>query len=436
MKIRWLLFLGAMLSHPLSAAEDLLSIHQTALERDPAFRAAAAARRAVDETKIQARAGLLPRLDLNADINRSRQDVTSASIPSAVGESTDTNKSYSLSLNQPLFRYQNYVVNRQADARIVQAEAQFQDARQALALRVAQAYFDVLAARDNLAFARAEKEAIARQLEQTRQRFEVGLIAITDVHESQAAYDTTVAAEITAENSLNIAMEILREITGQPVSEIKALSAEIPLLTPDPADARQWVERALEQNLQLAAREQSVDIARQEIGSARAGHYPNVDLYARYSHSDSGGGLSIESDTTTFGVQMSMNLFQGNAINAGVREARHLLTQTEEGYEQQRRAVERGTRSAYLDTIASISQVKALQQALVSTQSALEASEAGLEVGTRTTVDVLAARRELFRAQSNLAQARYGYLINTLRLKEAAGMLGEQDLAQINQWLK
>lgn len=436
MKLRWLLFLGAMVSHPLSAAEDLLSILQTAEARDPAFRAAQAARLAVGETRIQARAGLLPRLDLGADINRSKQDVTSASLPSMLGETTDTNKSYSLSLSQPLFRYQNYVAYRQADARVLQAEAQFQNARQALVLRVAQAYFDVLAARDNLAFARAEKDAIARQLEQTKQRFEVGLIAITDVHESQAAFDTTLASEISAENRLNNALEGLREITGQAAGEIKTLGAEIPLLGPDPADAQQWVERALENNLQLAALAQTVDVARRDIDAARAGHYPNVDLYARYSRSDSGGGLDIESDTTTFGVQMNMNLFQGNAVSAGVREARHLLTQTEEGYEQQRRAVERGTRSAYLDTLASISQVKALQQALVSTRSALEASEAGLEVGTRTTVDVLAARREQFRALSNLAQARYGYLVNTLRLKEAAGMLGAQDLAQINQWLK
>lgn len=420
------------------AAEDLVSAYQQAHRSDPQFRSAEAARLAAREVKTQARAGFLPEINLGATASKSEGESTVKSTGATIDSDTSS-IGYSLSLTQPLYRRNTYVNNKIADAQITQSEADYQNARQSLILRVSNAYFGVLAAQDNLAFARAEKEAIARQLDQTKQRYEVGLIAITDVHESQSAYDSAVAAEIVAENRLNNAREVLREITAANIAELASLKAETPLVTPDPADIEVWVTRALEQNLQLASLQQQVAVARQTVESARSGHYPTLDLTAQHRYFDeqkfTGNTLEDVTDTT-LSLQLNVPLYQGGATSSRVRQTRHQLTQAQEGYEQQRRLIERTTRSAYLDVVAGISRVKALQQALVSSQSALEASEAGLEVGTRTTVDVLAARRELFRAQSNLAQARYDYILGTLRLQDAAGMLNEEDVQTVNAWLQ
>ncbi|MEW5755413.1 MAG: TolC family outer membrane protein [Pseudomonadota bacterium] len=421
-----------------ATAGDLMSAYQQARSSDPQFRSAEAARLAAQEVKTQARAGFLPAVNLGASASKSEGESTVKSTGATI-DSDSSSTGYSLSLTQPIYRRTTYVNNKIADAQIAQSEADYQNARQALILRLSEAYFGVLAAQDNLAFARAEKEAIARQLDQTKQRYEVGLIAITDVHESQAAYDSAVAAEIAAENRLNIARERLREITAVSITELSGLKTETPLVTPEPTDIEAWVKRALEQNLQLASLQQQVAVARQTVESARSGHYPTLDLTAQHRYFDEQKftNTTLEDVTdTTIALQLNVPLYQGGATSSRVRQSRHQLTQAQEGYEQQRRLIERATRSAYLDVVAGISRVKALQQALVSSQSALEASEAGLEVGTRTTVDVLAARRELFRAQSNLAQARYDYILATLRLQDAAGMLDEEDVATVNAWLQ
>ncbi len=433
-----LVFAAMSLGSATASAGDLASAYQQARSSDPQFRSAEAARLAAQEAKIQSRAGFLPQLNFSATASKSEGESTVRDTGATI-DSDSSSRGYSLSLTQPLYHRNTYVNNKIADAQISQAEADYQNAQQSLILRVSEAYFGVLAAQDNLAFARAEKEAIARQLDQTKQRYEVGLIAITDVHESQAAYDSAVAAEIVAENRVNNAREILREITAANIAELASLQTETPLVTPDPADIEAWVTRALEQNLRLASLQQQVSVAQQTVESARSGHYPTLDLQAQHRYTDEQKFTSstLEDITdTTISLQLNVPIYQGGATSSRVRQTRHQLTQAQEGYEQQRRLIERTTRSAYLDVAASISRVKALQQALLSSQSALDASEAGLEVGTRTTVDVLAARRETFRAQSNLAQARYDYILGTLRLQESAGMLNEEDVQMVNAWLK
>jgi outer membrane protein len=412
-------------------AENLLDVYWLAEKEDPQLRIADADRKATREVDRQSTAQLLPQVDLSASTSTARQEIG--------GTSTDVDSNgYALSLTQQVYRHETYKLKDKTQAFVMQAEANFEAAQRALMIRVAERYFDVLAAIDNLEFVRSEKEAVGRQLEQTRQRFEVGLIAITDVHEAQAAYDTSVADEITAENDVSSARESLREITGQYHDSLQALADEIPLIQPDPLDAQPWIKRAMEDNFELQAAQAAVDAAREEVNQQRAGHLPYVDLIASHNYTDDAGPNfnSRSTKNTSLMLQLSVPLYRGGATSSRVRESLLRYDQSRDSLEQTRRSVVRQTNNAYLNVLASISRVKALAQALVSTKSALQASEAGLEVGTRTTVDVLNTRRELLRARSNHARARYDYLLSTLRLKEASGMLSIKDFEQINTWLQ
>lgn len=420
-----------------AGATTLSDIYRLAVDNDPQYRGTEAAYHATLETRTQSRALLLPSVNLTADRADNEQE-TIASTSFTVGTREFDSSGYTLSLSQPLFNYDYFVQLRQSRASIGQAQAELSAAQQRLIVRVAERYFDTLAAVDGLEFARAEKSAIDRQLEQTRQRFDVGLIAITDVHEAQAAYDLVTAREILAENLLASQHEALAEITGQYHDQIAPLSAETPLITPEPADIDQWSDTALNQNFQLLAAEFAYQHARAEIKRQRAGHLPTLDLNASHTYSDTEGGNfgSNESETNAIELRLNMALFQGGATTSRTRQAERLAEQSRQAYEQQRRATLRQARDAYLSVVAEINRVGALGQAVVSAQSALDASEAGLEVGTRTTVDVLDTRRELFRARRDHARSRYDYILNTLRLKEAAGILTAADLDQVNGWLQ
>lgn len=421
---------------PAAAASDLLQIYELATEHDPVLQAARSERQAAREVVPQSRALLLPSLSFDADYQRNRQEIITFQFAQP-GTSTFNSNNYALTLNQPVFRREYFVQLRQADARVAQAEAAYKASEQALIVRVAERYFAMLAARDSLEFAQAEKESIERQLEQTKQRFEVGLIAITDVHEAQAAFDLARSREIVARNELSSAREALREVIGRRVERIDPVSEEIPLRAPEPEDMEQWGETALEQNFELLAAEFARQVASAEVDRQRAGHYPQLDLSASYNRSESDGGSfgEREQEDGVIGLQLSVPLYQGGAVVSRTREAAHELERASHRLEQTRRATLRQTRDAYLAVVAAINQVRALEQARVSAQSALDATQAGFEVGTRTTVDVLDARRELFRARRDYARARYDYLLNTLRLKQAAGVLARSDLERMNQWL-
>jgi outer membrane protein len=420
-----------------AASTTLLDIYQLAIEHDPQYRGVNAAYRATLETKSQSRAQLFPSINLTADRTSNKlKTISASSFP--VGTRDFDSSGYTLSLNQPLLNYDYFIQLRQSDAAIGEARANLSAAQQALMVRISERYFDALAALDSLEFARAEKRAIDRQLEQTRQRFEVGLIAITGVHEAQAAYDLVTAQEILAENLLASQYEALAEITGRYHKTLATLSAETPLITPEPADIGKWGDTALNQNFQLIAAEFVFNNAREEIKRQRAGHLPTLELNASHTYTDSEGGNfgSNESENQSIELRLNMPLFQGGATSSRTRQAKRLADQSREGYEQQRRATLRQARDAYLSVLAEINRVKALEQAVVSAQSALDATEAGLEVGTRTTVDVLDTRRELFRAQRDHARSRYDYILHTLRLKQAAGILTTADLELINSWLQ
>lgn len=420
----------------MSHAADLVGIYRMALANDPQIKAAEAARRAAQEKNPQSRARLLPSINFSAGVTRDRQDISNSAGLFADNTYFSTTKGYQLVLNQPLFHRDYWVQLEQADAVVAQAEAQYAAAQQDLILRVSERYFDVLAAQDNVQFANAERTAIEHQLEQAKQRFEVGLIAITDVHEAQAAYDLSAAEEIDARNQLASAQEALTEVVGARQESLAALMEKTPLITPDPADIDKWSDTAMQRNFQLIASEAQFKIASDEVALRRGGHYPTLDLNASHGYSDisggSFGGRNVED--TAVGVELVIPLYQGGGVNSAVREAAELREQSREQLEQQRRATLRQARDAYLSVIAAIKRVTALQQAVVSAQSALEANEAGLEVGTRTSVDVLLVRGNLFRAERDHARARYDYILNTLRLKQAAGILAAADLDQINAW--
>ncbi|MCA1799029.1 MAG: TolC family outer membrane protein [Xanthomonadaceae bacterium] len=436
--------LGLGLALP-AHAEDLLTVYQAAVENDPLIREALAERNALREARPQSLAGLLPGLEARGSREDTTRDGTQISLLpdnslALVDFASDTEvTAYSLVLSQPIFRWDRWVALRQAGDRVAQAEINYEAARQQLIVRVAERYFNVLAAQDNLDFAAANKEAISRQLDQARRRFEVGLIAITDVQEAQAAYDTAVADEIAATRQLAAAREQLREITGDYYRNLAGPATDLALTPPEPANENAWVERALTDNLTLNAQRLSVDIARKEIGRVRAGHYPTIDLNASRGRREATGSNPFDTsnvDTEFLSLNVVVPIFSGGATQSRVRESAYRHEASKSALEREARATERTARDAYLGVQSDISRVRALRQALESNATALQATEAGFEVGTRTTVDVLNARSLTFRARNELARSRYDYLLNTLRLKQAAGALTERDVQQVNALLE
>jgi len=431
--------LSLTISLPVRAL-DLLEVYQLARASNPQLRAQIAAVQAALEAKPQARALFLPSIGISSSYNRTFQAIdllNPSPIPGFAGTRSYNNWGYTLNLTQPIYNRENFVLLKQADATIAQAQANLVAAEQALLVQVAEGYFNVLAAKDDLTFARAEKKSIAKQLEQAKQRFEVGLATIVDVNEAKAAYDLAVSQEITAENELSNTYEQLREVTGQYVRKLSSLKKDTPLLQPKPMNIDKWAKTALQQNPQIDASAAAVENARQEIERQRSGHYPTLNIVGANSTNVTGGGSfgGYQTDQTAIGLQFNLPLFQGGAVVSRTREAGHELEQALEQLEQTRRGVFRQTREAYLGVVSQVNQVKALQEAIVSNQSSLEATQAGFRVGTRTTVDVLIARSNLFSALRDHSQARYQYLIDTLQLKQGAGIITLNDLEQINQWL-
>jgi outer membrane protein len=423
----------ALLAGPAHAAEDnLLDIYRLAQVEDRQLRAAAAQLEAVREQIPLARAAYLPSLVVGANAYQNYQDPEGS--PSDDYASNELN----LSLQQAVFDRAAWLRQGQASNRVKQAEVSYTSAEQSLILRTADAYFAVLDGTVNLRAVLADKEAIARQLDQTKQRFEVGLIAITDVHEAQARFDRVVSEEIVARNQLDSAREALRVITGQYHGDVADLAVDVTLARPDPTDIQSWVDQAAAGNLTLLAAQYGVEVARNEIDIQRSGHYPTVDLFASYGDANVGSnnlGLN-DRDSGRVGLELNLPLYLGGQVQSLTREAEAGLIQASELYEQQSREVERQTRDAYRSVLASIAAVEALKQTVVSTQSALDATQAGFEVGTRTIVDVLDAQRDLFLAERDYEIARHRYVLSTLSLKQAVGTLDLADVEAANRLLQ
>ncbi len=412
--------------------ENLIQVYEAALTNDAQIRAARASRNSAMEAKPQARAQLLPTIGLSADAYQTHSDIKDA----GAGSEDYGSSSASISLSQPIFRREYWIQLTQADQQVERAEAQLSSAEQTLMVRTAQAYFNVLSAQDTLEFAKAETEAISRQLDQAKQRFEVGLIAITAVHEAQAAYDQSRADLIAAENALGDAWEALREIIHVRVPSLAALTPDLPLNPPQPQDIEQWSSMAQQQNLDIMAAQKDMEIARENVSFQGAGHLPTLDLVGSHSVDRTGSSLGTDADTSSIGVELNIPLFAGGGVMSRTRQAEYDLEVAQEGLDAKRRAVDRQVRDAYRGVLASISQVEALKASTLSAQSALEATEAGFEVGTRTMVDVLSSQRDLYRTRSNYANVRYNYILSGLLLKQAAGILTRNDLERVNGWLQ
>ncbi|MBI3561216.1 MAG: TolC family outer membrane protein [Gammaproteobacteria bacterium] len=417
-------------------AENLWQVYELARANDPIYRAAEADYRAQLETKAQAIAPLLPQVNASASRGKDKLDVTKSTTFPPIGNYDTNTTKYSLSLTQAIYHHDRWVALRQANAQVARAEAGWASAKHDLIIRVAQAYFGVLSADDSLNFARAEKQAFDQQLQQTQQRFQVGLSAITDVYDAQARYDQSVAQEITADNQLATAREALRELTGQAVMNLALLKDPSPLLNPEPANIDSWVKTALEQNFTLLMSEKTLDIARDEVNRVRAGHYPTLDLVAARTSTNTSGDSTLDSKDTTLSLQLNVPLFSGGLVYSQTNAAEQRYFQNKELYEQQRRATERAARISFLSVQADVSQVTALRQTLKSSQTAMEATQTGYEVGTRTIVDVLNSKQSLYGAQRDYAVARYNYIIETLKLKQAVGSLNDDEVKKVNEWLQ
>ncbi|HET7131465.1 MAG TPA: TolC family outer membrane protein, partial [Gammaproteobacteria bacterium] len=444
---------------PAMAQESLLDIYQRALQNDPAIREAEATYRAQAETKPQTRALLLPALNLSAQRNHRFSDNAGGAFDPVLGAnvgqrslSESDGHNWSISLSQTVFDWSLYAQLRQSDKRVTRAETDYEAAKQQLLIRVATAYFNVLSAEDNLASAVAAREAIARQLEQANRRFEVGLIAITDVQQSQAGFDTAVADEIDAQRSLATSQEQLREIIGVIVDELAGPTDNLPLLSPDPADAEEWVRMALSQNLALVSQRLATDIADDQIDIDRGNRLPTLSLSAGYSDSVTDavttvfgaqfpGGQNVRPSTQeptgrNWSIDLRFPIFTGGANRSRIQQSVYLHRAATETLERIARQTERQTRDAYLGVTSAISRVGALRQAVESNRTALRATEAGFEVGTQTTVDVLNTQNLLRRAETEYSRSRYQYMLDILSLKQAAGNLTVTDLEQLDSWLQ
>lgn len=432
-----------------ASAADLGAVYQRALANDPVIREAEANRRAARESKPQALAALLPQINATGRYNEEESDSTGAFVqpglpPTPEIRDSDGNSSaWDVSLRQSVFRWQNWAALRRADAESAQAEADYLAAQQDLILRTSESYFNVLAAQDALESAQAAHDAIGRQLEQSEKRFEVGLIAVTDVQEAKAAFDSATATLIQAKRTLATTGERLRELTGDTFDELSKPGEAMPLTAPSPANPEDWVRLAMDQNARLISSRLAADIARHNVSSERGGHLPSIDLVVSRSHFESeativgtsAGDVDSDSDDTTYSLQFTFPIFSSGATASRVRQAGFRHVAARERLERTARETERETRDAYLGVSSEMSRVQSLKQAVESARTALQATEAGYEVGTRTSVDVLDARRRLFEAETNYSRSRYDYLLNVLRLRLAAGTLDAQGLTEINTLL-
>jgi outer membrane protein len=413
-----------------AGAADLLTLYRDALLTAPVYPSARAQYAATAERLPQARAGYLPQVNGSANIFRNYEH------REGLPDINFTTKSAAITLAQPIFRMQSWIAISQAQKLVMQAESVLASAQQDLALRVAQAYFDVLLAQDNVALSQAQKTAISEQLAQAKRNFEVGTATIVDTLEAQARFDQATAKEIADRNDLEVKRRALQVLLGKLPDALTPLRDPLELAAPAPADVEAWVRAAGDSSLAIAIARANLDIAQQEVGRQRAGHLPTLDLSASATRgvdpTRSADGISAVANDATIGLTLSIPIFSGGLTQSRVREALALRDRAQQDLETQERNVAQAVRAAYLNVTSGISQVHALEQALVSTQSQLDSTILGRDVGVRTSVDVLNAQQQVFQTRRDLQQARYNYLVNTLRLKAATGQLEEVDVQTVN----
>jgi outer membrane protein len=473
MKRLLLVFVICLGLNPVQAA-DLLAVYQRALQNDPQLREAEATRLAALESKPQALAALLPQLAGNGRISREHDSgstnttqsvslpqcspsvpppCSSSSNPTTIFESfpfdgkvDTTTHNYTVDLKQNLFRWDNWVALKRADSQVAQAEADYQAAQQDLMERTAQRYFDVLGAQDDLEAQQVALISVTRQLEQAEARYQIGLIAVTDVEEARASHDSTAAAVIAAKRALSSAQELLREIIGDPFDFLARPIEPFEMANPNPISEDRWVDMALKQNLSLVSSRLAADIARENVSSARGGHYPSIDLVGSagkltqngvdtFNNGNPAGGTTLDQNQRSIGIQFTVPIYSGGLVSSQVRQAVYQHRAAKERVERVARQTEHDARDAYLGVLSEISRVKALHRAVESNLIALHATESGYEAGTRTAVDVLQSRQQWVQAQTDYSRSRYEYMLNVIKLQQAAGTLSEESLKRINSLL-
>src|SRR6202789_697819 len=453
-------------------AADLLAVYQRALQNDPQLREAEATRLAALEAKPQALSALLPQLTGNGKISRERDtgsinETESLALPpcgpavpagapcAAAGTPTTVTESfpfsgkvdttihqYTIDLKQSLFRWENWEALKRADSQVAQAEADYQAAQQDLMERVAQRYFDVLGAQDDLEAQQVALVSVNRQLDQAEARYQIGLIAVTDVEEARASHDTTAAAVLAAKRALASTQELLREIIGDPFDFLARPMEPFEMANPDPISEDRWVEMALQQNLSLVSSRLAADIARENVSIQRGGHYPSLDLVGSagklqnnqidvYPDGSPAGGTFLDQKQRSIGIQLTVPIYSGGLVSSQVRQAVYQHRAAKERLARVAAPTEPETGDAYLGVLSEISRVKALHRAVESNLTALRATEAG----TRTAVDVLQSRQQWVQAQTDYSHSRYDYMLNVIKLQQAAGILSEQSLQRINALL-
>ena len=426
-------------SQPLAAA-DLLQTYREARANDPAYASARAARDAGRESLPQGLALLLPTISASAYTQMNDIDIDFRDAAPSSKREGNTN-GYSVSLTQPLFNWQSIVLYKEAGFKVAQAEAVFGQAAQDLIVRVAQAYFDVLASQDSLAFIQAQKTAISEQLAQAKRNFEVGTATITDTHEAQARFDLSASQEIAAQSDLEIKKSALQQIIGKFPDRLAPLKPLTELSPPTPNAMEQWVASAEDRSFAVRIQQAALEIASREIERSRAGHYPSLNLVGSYGSNSAGistaGTVSLGTDSTSrsIGLQLAIPLYAGGGVDSLVRQALANREKARQDLETARRSAAQAARQAYLGVTNGMAQVSALEQALVSSQSALDSNKLGYEVGVRINIDVLNAQQQLFSTKRDLSKARYDTLLNGLKLKSASGTLIEEDLEAVNRLL-
>jgi outer membrane protein len=432
-------------------AADLLQVYQQALANDATYASARASAAAGRERITQGRAGLLPTVGVTGHITRNNNEFSPFNegqpIRDANGNITGTVssggpsltvKDVTVQLAQPLFRWDRWETYQQSKLQQAISEAQFAQAQQDLITRVAQAYFDVLAAQDTLASTRAQKEAVTEQLASAKRNFEVGTQTITDTHEAQAAYDLVISQEIAAVNDLETKKTALQAIIGTPPGALATLRTGVNLTAPQPINVDQWVSAAENQNYAVSVAQLQLESAKRDISKNRAGHYPTLDLVASSQYRNVNGAYNNLSGRTTnnaIGVSYNIPIFSGFAVTSRVRESIALEDKARNDLEANRRNAALLARQSFLGVNSGLAQVKALEAAEVSSNSALESNKLGYQVGVRINIDVLNAQRQLYQTRTDLAKARYNTILAGLKLKAAAGSLREEDLQPINALL-
>ncbi len=431
---------GAVLNVQAASTQyNLLDVYNMALENDAQLAAAQASMKSTQEMVNQSRATLLPTLGLSANTQYSRTSRDQV----GGGEEPDNYNSHGwgATLSQPLFNMNSWFNYEQAKSLGDQASAVFANAQQQLILRVAESYFNVLRSEDSLMTAKAQERALKQQLDQSRERYNVGLIAETDVLDARAAYDNARVARIQAENQVSVSYEGVRTIVNQDVTDIAQLEKAMPVVAPTPNNPQAWVSTAVANNLGLKAAREGLIASESKVKASKSGHAPTVNAFASYNYSSSNSiqaqniAYTGDGKQTVVGVQFDLPIFSGGATTSVSRQAGYQLEEAQKNYDQQLRDTNANTRNLLRTATSDVDRVHASCQVIISSESALKATQSGYEVGTRNITDVLDSQQQLYSSISNYLNTRYDFIVNTLKLKQAAGTLSPADLEELNQWM-